>query len=307
LCAGAAALWLVVGSGGVPAGARSRGAPDRTASAKPPRPTGSVRRSLAGKTEVAPSPEATRALASLGSKLAARARSANGAAALEADLLARAKNEEPSALRVGLDKLLHDRPDLAPGAARAFTRLDDRERVFALSRSLAAYVAQPEVEATLEQAARSGPPAQREAALLALPEPRELALDAFASATAPATVRAAGAFVLAESYASLGPAAREAALTGAREIAGDAAKDGHLRAEALHLLARAACPGDAGLAARTLGETGSTAEVALAAAHLALAAGTAPGEVASALATRPERECAVAVTTLATLTPGRNP
>jgi hypothetical protein len=249
--------------------------------------------------EAAPGSGTEAALVSIGSKLLRARQLAEENAALEAELVEHASTEPPSALRVRLERLLLDRPELAPSVAHAFLRLEDRERVFALSRALVTCGEDPEVRPTLLAAARDGAPAQRESALLALaPDVESLALarSALADAEAAPTVRAAGAFALARGFEALSDPERRAALADARSLA--EASDERVRAEALQLLARAASPEDADLASRALDDGSSGSEVALAAAHLALATGKSPDDVARALAGHPDRMCALAASTL---------
>ena len=249
--------------------------------------------------EAAPSSATQSALASIGAKLVGARSLASEGAALEAGLIEHARDEAPSALRVRLERLMLDRPELAPWVARAFLCLEDRERVFVLSRALVACGEDPEVHAVLLDAARDGAAAQRESALLALaPDGESLALarTALVDEGAAATVRAAGAFALARGLDALSGPDRHAALADARTLA--SAGDQRVRAEALHLLARAASPEDADLASRVLDDGSTSPEVALAAAHLALATGKSPEDVARGLARRPDRACALAASTL---------
>jgi hypothetical protein len=261
---------------------------------------------LACSSSVAPSPSAALALAAIARKVGARAAAASETARLERELLASPSEPDKVGLRVRLERLLRERPELAPAAARAFARLDDRESLFAISRALVGCADQPEVRAVLDAAAASGPAARREVALIALPPDAPalaLAGSGLADASAAPTVRAASAYALARGYDALPESERASSLGTARALAGTPSEDPHLRAEAFHLLARAAAPGDASssdasLAAAALAEPGANAELALAAAHLALATGAASSDVAAALARFPERACALAATQL---------
>jgi len=124
----------------------------------------------------------------------------------------------------------------------------------------------------------------------------ELALSALGDAGASPLVRAAGAWALAQDVAR----APSGALAAARSVAAAPGEDAHLRAEALHLLAEAPDAQDRALAASTLSEHGAPAEIALAAARLALRAGEERGVVARALAAHEDARglCARAARTL---------
>ncbi|HZU95495.1 MAG TPA: hypothetical protein VFF73_02225 [Planctomycetota bacterium] len=245
------------------------------------------------------------ALVSIGRKLTGRAGRARSCADLEAEIVANAPREEPSALRVALERELLEHPELAPGAAHALLRLDDRERAFAVSRALAGFVGTADVRAALDEAAASGSAARREAAFIALPpDAASLALArcGLDDASAAPEVRAAAAFALARGLDSLGDRDKASVLATARGIAGEAATDPHLRAESLHLIAAAASPSDGDLAAKALGD--ASPEVALAGARLALATGAERSQVAAALASHTDRACGVAARIL---TDGRSP
>jgi hypothetical protein len=236
---------------------------------------------------------ATRAVAFVAAK--------TGRDQLEAELLA-TKKSDLLAARPRLEKLLRDRPDLAPGVARAWKKLDDREELFVLSRALVLCAKDSEVRATLVDAASGGRPAQRETALLALSSARdeatpELARAALEDAAAAPTVRAAGAWALAADPEH----APADTLATARALGSSTSEDGHLRAEALKLLATTPEPADRALALNVLSEPGATPEVALAAARLALHAGEDRTRVARALAARrdPTGLCARAAQALA--------
>jgi hypothetical protein len=299
---GAMALVASLLWGGDRAVTRGRAffAPAATAVAAPAAPTNIAVHTSRGVS----SPEDS-ALLSIGRKVMGRAGRARSCSELEAEVVANAPREEPSALRVALERELFEHPELAPGAAHALLRLDDRERAFAVSRALAGFAGMADVRAALDEAAASGSAARREAALIALPTDvasLALARSGLDDASAAPTVRAAAAFALARGLESLGDADKASVLATAREIAADAASDPHLRAESLHLIAAGASPPDGELAAKALGDT--SPEVALAGARLALATGAERSQVAAALASHSDRACGVAARIL---TDGRTP
>jgi hypothetical protein len=231
-------------------------------------------------------------------KLSARAAAIDDRAELEAELLAASRSELLQG-RARLEKLLRDRPELAPAAARAFEKLGDRETLFVISRALVEHAADADVRATLLDAARNSEPAHREIALMALASARDaealpLAESALGDTSAAPGVRAAGAWALARD-AGHAPASAFAA---ARALAASPAEDPHLRAEALHLVAETPDASDCTLAEAMLAEPGAPAEVVLAAARLALAAGTDKAAVARALGAHDDRLCAYAARTI---------
>ncbi len=252
--------------------------------------------------------EASASAQGIATRAVAFAATRTGQDQLEAELLA-TKRRDLLAARPRLEKLLRDRPDLAPGVARAWKKLDDREELFVLSRALVPCANDPAVHTTLVDAATSGSSAQREIALLALSSARDeatpsLARAAFEDGGAAPTVRAAGAWALA---ADLDHAPADAFAT-ARAIGSSPSEDGHLRAEALGLLARAPESADRALALSALSEPDAPAEVALAAARLALHTGEDRTRVAQALATRrdPTGLCARTAQALAGEAAGRD-
>jgi hypothetical protein len=224
---------------------------------------------------------------------------------LEAELLGEGQGAL-LARRGELERRLRDHPELAPGAARAFAKLGDREEAFVVSRALVGEEQDPEVRSVLLAAAvapgsSSDVVARRESALLALasahdPQASPLALAALEDRETVANVRAAGAFALASDAEHAPPGALDAA----RAVAASPAEDAHLRAEALHLIAAAALPQDRSLADAALADTSAPPELALAAARLALVTGEDRTTVAAALATRedPHGLCAAAAKTL---------
>ncbi|HZU99602.1 MAG TPA: hypothetical protein VFF73_23025 [Planctomycetota bacterium] len=223
-----------------------------------------------------------------GARLAAAcsrlARTSSDRSELEAELLAASPSEVARA-RPRLEKLLRDRPELAAAAAQAFSRLHDREELFAISRALVEHAALPEVHSALVAAAANGETARREVALMALADAKDeqvpaLATSALADTTSPALVRAAAAFALSLDVAHAPPEAFAAA----RALASTQGADAHARAEALHLMALAPATGDGELASSVLAESDAPAELALAAARLAIQSGQDRASVARALA-----------------------
>lgn len=260
------------------------------------------------------SPRARSALASIATRALRRASTESAAADLEREILTRPAGGDLSKLRVRLERVLRDRPELAPGVARAFAKAEGRELAFVLGRALAVCPQDPTARAALEDAAAHGSADRREAALLALPPDAPtlgLARAAFDDASAAPEVRAAGVYTLARGWDGLGETDRAATAESARALAASPGSDPHLRAEAFHLLARAAAPAsataDAALAARALEDTRAPAEVSLAAAHLALASGTDKAEVAAALGKSGERGCTLAASLLANPPPPERP
>src|SRR5262249_29616610 len=141
-------------------------------------------------------------VASLSGAIAAE-RSRRDQAVLEAELTTISEEgANPVELRVRLERLLLERPDLARGAARAPPRFSEPARALAVARSLLLAANDPEVSASIVAATRPDrPEGQREAALTALaqvpgPEALAAARSAFEDTSAPASVRAAGAYVL---------------------------------------------------------------------------------------------------------------
>ncbi len=123
---------------------------------------------------------------------------------------------------------------------------------------------------------------------------------------APASVRAAAAFALSRDWDALEPTEGTAALSAARAVGAEAGASSHLRAEALHLVARShegrneTDAADLALARSVLAEPGPD-ELALAAARLALLSGEDRNKVARALVARgtdPRGPCALAASTL---------
>jgi hypothetical protein len=230
-------------------------------------------------------------MASLSGAITAE-RSRRDQAALEAELATFAEQcANPVELRVRLDRLLLERPDLARGAARALARFSERERAFAVARPLLVAAKDPEVASALIAATRPDrPEGQREAALTALAQvPGPAALDAarsaFEDASAPPSVRAAGAYALSARLGELDDTS--SLVAAARRIAFSPAEAPRLRAEALHLIASTtAAPGDDLALARAALADASTDEVALAAARLALARGEDRAAVSKILAAR---------------------
>src|SRR4051812_7805414 len=102
---------------------------------------------------VAPDDSAGAALASIGRKLAARAAVADAASRLEAELVATPANADKAGLRVRLERLLRERPELAPGVVRAFAKLEDRETLFVVSRALVECSDRADVRAAFDAAA----------------------------------------------------------------------------------------------------------------------------------------------------------
>jgi hypothetical protein len=237
--------------------------------------------------------------AALAQKLSVLGAGARDRAELEAELLA-APSAELVAKRPELEELLRRSPRLAPGAARAFRKLDDRESLFVVSRALVVCPEDSSVREALREGAECGHAARREVSLLALASLHDeraidLARSALDDASAPPRVRAAGAWALAQDADH----APSTALATARTLAQTPAEDGHLRAEALHLLAASPpAPQDRALALAALAEPSVSPEVALAAARLALVAGEDRAAVARALAAHPNPRCGQAARVL---------
>lgn len=229
--------------------------------------------------------------AHLAESLSAIGATARDQAEIEAELVA-APRSELVAMRPQLEDLLRRSPALAPGVARAFARLDDRESLFVVSRALVLCPDDASVREALVAGAEGSHAARREVSLLALGSTRDeraidLARTALEDTSASPRVRAAGAWALAHDAER----APSSAFAAARSLAGTQAEDAHLRAEALHLLAtrtatRAPDAQDRALAASTLSEPAASPELALAAARLALEAGEDRATVARALAGR---------------------
>jgi hypothetical protein len=210
-----------------------------------------------------------------------------------------------------LDRLLGQRPELGPAAARALGHLSGREVLFQVERALRGVASDPEVHATLMAlAAGGGSDSQREAAIGALGGREDRAADVvftgvLADASAGPLARSAAAYELPKELDLVPDVLRDGAVASARSIVSDARADVRVQTEAWGVLGAKGLDGsDRALARATIDRTDTTNALALAAAHALLDSGESRAQVARALAPRGRDEPVLAAM-LAKLEAGR--
>lgn len=199
-----------------------------------------------------------------------------------------------------LTRLLAQRPELGPAAARTLAALHERPVLFQVGRALRAAVDDPATRAELLALASgdaTAPDAGREAAIGALGHRRDReALDVFATvlgddATAGPLARSAAAYELAQDWDAAPAPARTRALACARALAADATAEPRLQAEAWGVLGAEGLDDSLRARARAaLAPDAASLDVALAAARALLDSHEPPAAVARGLRPRSQDE-----------------